>query len=152
MTAPTFFRQLRKTSLFFLILFLVFVVHRVFNLFVEHSTQDGSIVELTSPREAESVICHNIVGGAAFGIDSLFTENTRVYFYSRLMLDSIPPLELRWFCGKDTMLITPCVCNGNICTSSMSPERLRIGEWSVDLVSGKKIIDSRQFLVTSPDH
>lgn len=151
MNAPTFFRQIRKTSIFFLVLFLVFLIHRIVHLFVENSADSVSTLLLQTPRQAESVICHNIVGGAAFGIDSLFEEYTRVYFYSQLLVDSVPSVEHRWFCGKDTMLIVPCSCNGNVCTSSIAPERLKAGEWSVDLVFEKKILDSRQFLVTAPD-
>lgn len=152
MTAPTFFRELRKTTVFFLLLFLAFLVHRILDLFGASSDSTDSFVKVDQLRKAESVVCHNIVGGAAFGIDSVFDEHTRVYFYSKLASDSILDLEHRWFCGIDTMLIVPCTCNGNICMSSIAPERLKAGEWSVDLVRGRQIFDSRQFLVVEPNH
>lgn len=151
MTAPTFFRELRKTSVFFLLVFLVFVIHRIVNLFEKPPVEDFSMGNVKEIKKAESVVCHNIVGGAAFGVDSVFDAYTRVYFYSQVALDSITFLEHRWYCGVDTMFVGNALCKGNICTSSIAPERLKAGEWSVDLVQGKKILDSKQFLVEAPD-
>ncbi len=148
MTAPTFFRQLRKTTVLLLIVFLTFAVHRIV-VFFQESPRQVAEETVDSLETAESVICHNIVSGTAFGVDSVFEEYTRVYFYSALKSEDSTTFLHKWFCGLDTVMIVPCTRNGNVCISSIHPERLRAGEWSVDLTAGRRLVDSKQFIVES---
>lgn len=151
MTAPMFFKQLRKTTALLIVVFVVFAVHRLV-IFLSPEEKTVATEETVDLLEtAESVVCHNIVGGAAFGVDSVFNENTRLYFYSVLdnAKDSTKTYQHKWFNGLDTVLVSECKRTGNICLSSISPRELTPGEWSVDLVDGKRILNSKQFFVES---
>lgn len=153
-TAPMFYRQLRKTTALLVVVFVVFLIHRlVVLLSPEAVSVDAENVDADMLETAESVICHNIVGGAAFSVDSVFRENVRVYFYSVLdnSRDSSKLYLHKWYNGLDTIFVVPCLRNGNICTSYISPDKVTSGEWSVDLVDGKRILDSRQFVVERAD-
>ncbi|HOG68251.1 MAG TPA: hypothetical protein PLT31_04095 [Fibrobacteraceae bacterium] len=147
-------RYLRKTTLIIAVVFFSFFVHRIYvslkSDFVEPVVET---VSLLSPEQ--SVVCRNIVDGAPFGVDSIFEENTRLYFHSHLpiekegsSIDSVPFKQI-WFIGLDTMLVSNCKEQENICVSSIAPNLLRAGEWSVDLVQGRKLWTSRQFKVES---
>ena len=152
MTATMFFRQLRKTTALLVVVFLSFAVHRTVSFFSSDEVKVEDEATAAELEVAESVVCHNIVGGAAFGIDSVFSENTRLYFYSVLeKSDSTKKYLHKWFNGLDTVMVQPCTRTGNICLSSINPQQLKPGEWSVALVDGGHILNSRQFLVESPE-
>lgn len=147
-----FFRQLRKTSAIFLLIVLVFLVQRTVYFFADFSEAPAQEV-VDKIEKPASVICHNIVGGAAFGADSVFGKTLRLYFYS-VLGDSVAEgaaLEHRWFFGVDTVSVQPCERSGNVCISSISPDYLKAGGWSVDLAFGRKILDSRQFFVETEE-
>lgn len=147
-----FFRQLRKTSAIFLLIVLFFLVQRAVYFFADFSEKPAQeVVDMV--EKPASVICHNIVGGAAFGADSVFGKNMRLYFYS-VLSDSVAAgaaLEHRWFFGTDTVSVQACERTGNVCISSISPDYLRAGGWSVDLALGRRILDSRQFFVETEE-
>ncbi|MCQ2054522.1 MAG: hypothetical protein MJY82_04425 [Fibrobacter sp.] len=159
-------RSIRKTTILVLVVFLAFFVHRFYDMWVEdHAVQDVAETEL-SP--AQSVVCRNVVRGTPFGVDSVFEENTRLYFYStisnavRVSADSLVHI---WFWGTDTIQVLPCdvkmadnrkgiedkpdvsPSDFNVCHTEISPTLLKPGEWSVDLVAGRKLLSSRQFLI-----
>ena len=76
-------RNLRKTTVLAIVVFLGFFVHRFVMFFIddEVSFTDNSDIEL-SP--ANSVVCRHIVNGEPFGADSVFEENTRLYVFSSI--------------------------------------------------------------------
>ncbi len=142
------FRYLRKTTLVFALLFLFFLGHRIGVSF--HSPEDTTPLDLEPEKMLYSVVCRNIVSGSPFGIDSSFQERSRLYYYSLIGVRGTnlrEPLRHIWFCGIDTLQNAPCTVADSICSSSISPELLHQGEWSVDLVQGRKLLSSRQFKV-----
>ena len=151
MTAPSFFKHVRKTTILLLVILLVFFIHRISSFFYDSEIPTETIDGLEKLK-TESVVCHNVIGGHAFAIDSVFDKSSRIYFYSTLdYKDSTKKMLHKWYLALDTIFITPCKRTGNVCISSISPERLRPGEWSVDLVSDSKILASKQFIVQSLD-
>lgn len=68
-------RNLRKTTVLAIVVFLGFFVHRFVMFFIDDEVNftDNSDIEL-SP--ANSVVCRHIVNGEPFGSDSVFEENT----------------------------------------------------------------------------
>ena len=128
-------RNLRKTTVFAIVVFLAFFVHRFVMFFIDDEVNftDNSDIEL-SP--ANSVVCRHIVNGEPFGADSVFEENTRLYVFSsitnsaRYQEDTLFHI---WFLG-----------------SMLASDLVELGEWSVDLVAGRKLLASRQFRVVTP--
>ena len=143
-------RYIRKTTLVFLVVFLCFIAHRIFVSVsgmeqFQHATKDEKKTPIFS------VVCRNIVGGAPFGVDSIFPVHTRLHFYSELPKLSwdIPQNTIRhvWYNGADTVQIVYCTMLEDACESSIAPKNLGPGEWSVDAVNGRKLLSSRQFKV-----
>ena len=145
-------RNLRKTTVFAIVVFLCFFIHRFVTFFIndEIDFSDGSEIEL-SP--ATSVVCRHIVNGEPFGSDSVFDENTRLYVFSTVsnaasfQEDSLVHI---WFKGIDTIFAERCNLTGDVCNSMLASDLVEIGEWSVDLVAGRKLLASRQFRVVTP--
>lgn len=163
-------RNLRKTTVLVLVVFLGFFVHRFISFWIEdHAVPDVAETEL-SP--AQSVVCRNVVRGTPFGVDSVFEENTRLYFYSTIsnaMLYSAETLRHVWFWGTDTIQVLPCEIKVaeshkvideqsdapqtdiSACHTEISPKLLKPGEWSVDLIAGRKLLSSKQFVIESAE-
>lgn len=146
------FRYLRKTTLLILVVFFCFIVHWIWTLIVaEESADEFSKIKLEKPRY--SVVCRNIVGGSPFGVDSVFPLHTRLYYFSEVphMAWSVPDRRIRhiWYHGGDTVLSVRCTLADSTCESSISPQQLFPGEWSVDAVEGRRLLSSRQFKVES---
>ena len=161
-------RNLRKTTVLVLFVFLAFFVHRFIDIWIEdHDVDDIAETEL-SP--AQSVVCRNWVRGTPSGVDSVFDETTRLYFYSTITnMMHVPKDSLKhiWFWGTDTIQILPCEIKNadsrkaidsrtessqsefSVCHTEISPKLLKPGEWSVDLVAGRKLLSSRQFKIDS---
>jgi len=143
------FRYLRKTALVFVFLFLCFLGHQIFVSL--HDSEESEQLNMTPEKIVYSVVCRNIVSGAPFGVDSTFPERSRLHYYSlipkSLVVSKEEPLRHIWYLGVDTLQNMPCVVSDSICFSSISPELLHRGEWSVDLVQGRKLLASRQFKV-----
>ena len=160
-------RNLRKTTIVVVIVFVAFFLHRFIDFWMESSSlQDAYGVEL-SP--VQSVICRDVVRGTPFGVDTVFEENTRLYFYSTISNAasySGDTLLHIWFWGTDTIQKERCVLKENdirkvkdersssksgfsVCHSEISPKLLKPGEWSVDLVAGRKLLSSKQFRIES---
>ncbi|HHX14798.1 MAG TPA: hypothetical protein GX724_01385 [Fibrobacter sp.] len=145
-------RYIRKTALIITVVFLSFFIHRTYVNFESDSPEIiVDALPLLSPEQ--SVVCRNVVSGVPLGVDSVFKEKTRLYFYSHLssndsiaLLDTLPFKQI-WYLGIDTMFIELCQTNAKICISSIAPHLLRPGEWSVDLVQGRRLWTTRQFLV-----
>ena len=99
---------------------------------------------------AQSVVCSHIVNGSPFGVDSVFEEGTRLYYYSmvsssaQLAGDTLMHI---WFNGLDTVQKSVCSLTQDICHTTIVPSMLKPGEWSVDLVAGRKLLSTRQFIV-----
>ena len=163
-------RNLRKTTILVLFVFFAFFVHRFVNFWIEdHAVDEFAETEL-SP--AQSVVCRNVVRGTPFGVDSVFDETTRLYFYSTIsnvIHVSKDSLKHIWFLGTDTIQTLPCEIKStdnrkgidnrsessqpefSVCHTEISPKLLKPGEWSVDLVAGRKLLSSRQFMIKSAD-
>ena len=145
-------RNLRKTTVFAIVVFLCFFIHRFVTFFIndEINFSDGSEIELPT---ATSVVCRHIVNGEPFGSDSVFDENTRLYVFSTVsnaasfQEDSLVHI---WFKGIDTIFAERCNLTGDVCNSMLASDLVEIGEWSVDLVAGRKLLASRQFRVVTP--
>lgn len=147
-------RYLRKTVLIITVVLFAFFVHRIY-VSLKPDAPEPVVEALSLLSPEQNVVCRNIVGGAPFGVDSVFEENTRLYFHSLLPLasdfkfiDTLPFKQI-WFLGIDTMFVEPCDKQNNVCVSSIAPNLLKIGEWSVDLVQGRKLWATRQFKVES---
>lgn len=145
-------RYIRKTVLIFAVVFFSFFIHRIY-VSLKSDTPEPVVEALSLISPEQSVVCRNIVDGAPFGVDSVFVENTRLYFFSHLPVESefgtidTLPFKQIWFIGLDTMLVESCKKQEHVCSSSIAPNRLRAGEWSVDLIQGRKLWTSRQFKV-----
>ena len=161
-------RNLRKTTLVVVIVFLVFFIHRSVNFLME----DSSFLNFHNNTEltpAKSVVCRDVVRGTPFGVDTVFEENTRLYFYSTIsnaINYSGDTLLHIWFWGLDTIQKVPCIlkieenrkgmeargqaqAGLSVCHTEIAPKLLKPGEWSVDLVAGRKLLSSKQFRIES---
>ncbi len=99
---------------------------------------------------AQSVVCSHIVNGSPFGVDSVFEEGMRLYYYSTvssaLQLGDDSLMHI-WFNGADTVQKLACDMSQDVCLTTIVPNLLKPGEWSVDLVAGRKLLATRQFIV-----
>jgi len=145
-------RNLRKTTVFAIVVFLCFFVHRFVTFFIndEINFSDSSEVEVPP---ATSTVCRHIVNGEPFGTDSAFVENTRLYVFSTVSNSASfqdDSLVHIWFKGIDTIFVERCNLMGDVCSSMLASDLVELGEWSVDLVAGRKLLASRQFRVVTP--
>ncbi len=143
-------RYLRKTTIVFLVVFLCFLVHCVV-IAVNRSEKVPESSRASDVKLLESVVCRNIVGGAPFGVDSVFPVHTRLYYHGELpkLAWDVPERRIMhiWYRGADTVQKALCTIFDGSCESSIAPQRLEPGEWSVDAVEGRKLLSSRQFRV-----
>jgi len=147
-TKVTTLRNLRKTTIIVVAVFFGFLVHRIVAFCLEDvSIQSSADAELSL---AQSVVCSHIVNGSPFGVDSVFEEGTRLYYYSTLStsvkLDSDTLMHI-WFNGADTVQKSVCHVSMGTCHTTIVPKLLKPGEWSVDLAAGRKLLSTQQFLV-----
>lgn len=141
-------RNLRKTTILVIAVFLGFLIHRIVVAYMgDYSIRDYAEAELTL---AQSVVCSHIVNGSPFGVDSVFEEGMRLYYYSTvssaLQLGGDTLMHI-WFNGADTVQKLACDMTQDICLTTIVPSLLKPGEWSVDLVAGRKLLATRQFTV-----
>lgn len=145
-------KNLRKTTVLVLVVFLGFLVHRVVVLCSSDNIElDSYDTELSV---AKSVVCSHIVNGSPFGVDSVFEEGSRIYYYSTVLQMSVlgnDSIFQIWFYGLDTIQKHKCDLNKDVCYSSMSPDSLKVGEWSVDFVAGRRLLSTKQFIVEPSD-
>lgn len=141
-------RNLRKTTILVIAVFLGFLVHRVVVMALDDETfLETAETELTL---AQSVVCSHIVNGTPFGVDSVFEEGTRLYFYSTVSSaaqNGEDTLMHVWFNGADTIQKSACNMNQDVCFTTIVPNLLKQGEWSVDLLAGRKLLSTKQFIV-----
>jgi hypothetical protein len=143
-------QRIKKVPVFITTLLLFTLVHHcVLQSFGTEGRGDG----LASPENdsLRFVICRNIVNFEPFGIANTFVAHeNRVYFYTNPGED-YSHIEKRhiWFLAADTIMQIPCPAADSICISSIEPERLRAGLWSVDMVSGNQLLGSAQMEVTN---
>ena len=141
-------RNLRKTTIVVLAVFLGFLVHRiVVAYFGDVAFRDSAEAELSL---AQSVVCSHIVNGSPFGVDSVFEEGMRLYYYSTVssavQLGDDTLMHV-WFNGADTVQKLACNMTQDVCLTTIVPALLKPGEWSVDLVAGRRLLSTRQFVV-----
>ena len=145
-------RNLRKTTILVIVVFLGFLVHRIVAAnWGGLAIRDSAEAELSL---AQSVVCSHIVNGSPFGVDSTFEEGTRLYYYtivsSALQLKD-DTLKHIWFNGADTVQKLACNMTQDVCLTTIVPTLLKPGEWSVDLVAGRRLLSTRQFIVEPID-
>jgi len=142
-------RNLRKTTILVIAVFLGFLIHRIVVLCMDDVTiQDSAESELIV---AQGDVCSHIVNGSPFGVDSVFDVDSKIYFYttvSRAAISDEDTLLHVWFNGADTVLKAPCHLSGESCYTIITPKLMKEGEWSVDFVAGHKLLATRQFKVT----
>ena len=156
-------RNLRKTTAVVVLVFFAFFVHRFIAFWMDDSSlQNFYGAELTP---SQSVVCRDVVRGTPFGVDSVFEENTRLYFYSTIsnaVRYSSDTLLHIWYWGTDTIQTERCIIKAKgmdgkesaqsgigVCHTEIAPKLLKPGEWSVDLVAGRKLLSSKQFRIES---
>lgn len=128
--------------------FFGFLVHRIVAFCLDDvSISSSADAELSL---AQSVVCSHIVNGSPFGVDSVFEEGTRLYYYSTLStsvkLESDTLLHI-WYNWADTVQKSNCIVSMGVCHTTIVPKLLKPGEWSVDLAAGRKLLSTQQFLV-----
>jgi len=141
-------RNLRKTTIVVAVVFVGFLLHRVIVAYMgDEKIRDYAEAELSL---AQSVVCSHIVNGSPFGVDSSFEEGMRLYYYSTVS----SALQLKddtlmhvWFNGADTVQKLACDVTQDVCLTTIAPTLLKAGEWSVDLVAGRRLLSTRQFIV-----
>lgn len=142
-------RNLRKTTILVIAVFLGFLIHRIVVLCMDDATiQDSADSELIA---AQGVVCSHIVNGSPFGVDSVFDVNSRVFFYTSVSIATLADEDTLihiWFNGADTIQKIPCHLSGETCFTSIEPKKMKEGEWSVDFVADRKLLATRQFKVT----
>lgn len=145
-------RNLRKTTVLVIAVFWGFLVHWLIAAnWGRETIRDSTEAELSL---AQSVVCSHIVNGSPFGVDSVFEEGMRLYYYSTVS----SALQLKedtlmhvWFNGADTVQKLVCDVTQDVCLTTIAPAMLKPGEWSVDLVAGRKLLSTRQFVVEASD-
>lgn len=145
-------KNLRKTTIVVIAVFLGFLAHRVVSIYMDDvKIRETAEAELSLAR---SVVCSHIVNGTPFGVDSVFEEGTRLYHYSTvssaLQLGNDSLMHI-WFNGADTVQKLVCNMTQDICLTTIVPTLLKAGEWSVDLVAGRRLLSTRQFIVEPSD-
>ena len=141
-------RNLRKTTIVVAVVFLGFLLHRIIVAYMgDEKIRDYAEAELSL---AQSVVCSHIVNGSPFGVDSSFEEGMRLYYYSTvssaLQLKDDTLMHI-WFNGADTVQKLACDMTQDVCLTTIAPALLKAGEWSVDLVAGRRLLSTRQFIV-----
>ena len=145
-------RNIRKTTVILVVVLLAFLVHRtVAYLSTEDSIKDAGNTELSL---AQGTVCRHIVKETPFGADSIFEEGSRLYFYTTIsssLKNGGDTLKHVWYHGMDTVQVLPCSLkkDSEACITEISPTLLKPGEWSVDLILGRKLLYSQQFVIDS---
>ena len=145
-------RNIRKTTVILAVVLLAFLVHRtVAYLSTDDSIKDAGNTELSL---AQGTVCRHIVKETPFGADSIFEEGSRLYFYTTIssaLKNRTDTLKHVWYYGMDTVQVLPCnqKKDSEACITEISPKMLKPGEWSVDLMLGRKLLYSRQFVIDS---
>lgn len=145
-------RNIRKTTVILVVVLLAFLVHRT----VAYLSTDDSIKDVgnTELSLAQGAVCRHIVKETPFGVDSVFEEGSRLYFYTTVsssLKNRDDTLKHVWYFGMDTVQVLPCNLkkDSEACITEISPTMLKPGEWSVDLIYGRKLLYSRQFVIDS---
>lgn len=149
MILPARYQNLRKSTLFIIFFVLFFVVFQLAGSLREKGKYTETLPEMkTSAPRAKMEICGNIVDGKPFGVDSIFPAlRARVFAYTKIA----EPVDrkLIWYYEADSVFSDVCDAEEEVCISSLAPEVLQVGLWSVDLMSGNQLLASRQFSVVS---
>ena len=145
-------RNIRKTTAILLVVLLAFLTHRVVVALIKDETiKDVGNTELSL---AQGTVCRHIVKEPPFGADSIFEEGSRLYFYTTIsssLKNRKDTLWHVWYHGMDTVQVLPCNLKNDAeaCFTEILPKQLTPGEWSVDLVLGRRLLYSRQFVIES---
>ena len=83
-----------------------------------------------------------------FHTTALLIECVRLRNYGMTLREISEILTRR---GMDTVQVFPCNLkkDSDACITEISPTLLKPGEWSVDLVSGRRLLYSQQFVIDS---
>ena len=145
-------RTIRKTTALLVVVLLAFLVHRAVDyLITDDDIKDAGNTELSM---AQGTVCRHIVKETPFGADSIFEEGSRLYFYTTVsssLKNRKDTLWHVWYRGMDTVQVLPCNLKHDTesCFTEILPTKLTPGEWSVDLVLGRRLLYSRQFVIES---
>lgn len=141
---PAFLR-IRKSAWFGIGLILFFLFRSIWPQIGIHKT-DLKKTTVSTIDSVSLVLCHNVLDGVPFGVDSEFhAGRDRVHAFS--IGPKTASMSHIWFFRGDSIARTDCL-GGGICHSSLSPDSLRNGDWSVDLMVGRKLLASHQFRIT----
>jgi hypothetical protein len=141
--------RLRKGAALLVLLLVVFAISR-FVLWLTPQTQKQE--PWVAP--ATTVLCHNVADSRPLGIDSVFQQGGfRVYAYSYwdTPLFSSDSLWHVWYRGGQAVQTSYCAPAGKLCFTSMAPESLSVGHWSVDLIQNSRLLSSRQFSIIAAE-
>ena len=118
-------RNLRKTTIVVMVVFLGFLIHRI--VVAMHGTETIWNSADTELSMAQSVVCSHIVNGSPFGVDSVFEEGMRLYYYSTvssaLQLGDDTLMHI-WFNGADTVQKLACDMTQDVCLTTIVPNLL----------------------------
>lgn len=138
--------RIRKSAWFAVALLVLFFIHNAFLTQVaEPVTSPEPSADSLGTDSLSLLFCRGIVDSVPFGIDSEFYER-RDRVYAVVQGDSLPDLELVWYSGGNEKARFPCV-KDLPCLSSLGPDSLAVGEWSVDVILGRRLLASRQFRI-----
>jgi len=136
------FLRVRKSAWFVLFLMVILVIERIGPTFWHSSHTTAATPTSDSLR---LILAKGWVDGNAFEIDSIFdVGRARVYVIAKG--ETGPRATVQWYWEGTRQ--TEQVCQAiNPCVTSLGPDSLHIGNWSVDLVEGNHLLASRQFHV-----
>jgi len=136
--------RIRKTAWFASILVLAFLGHSLWLMF----TGDRISMVTVDSTDADTIsflVSAGWVDGKPFREDSTFKAvRDRVHAYSKATQHK--DLAHVWFHEGDLVARIPCL-HAERCETSIADDSLPVGRWSVDFVSGRELLASRQFRV-----
>lgn len=136
--------RIRKSAWVALLLLILFSILRL-----SESASSRTEVGISSTTDSLSqdtlslAFCRGLVDSNLFGVDSEFLVG-RDRVFAIVQGITTRPLELVWYAGGDEVARMACLPLSN-CQASLGPDSLALGEWSVDVVHGRKLIVSGQF-------
>lgn len=140
--------RIRKTAWIAVLLLLLFSLHKTWQTAsqvkpVAVQANSDSIAIQATDLEA-IVFCRGIVDQKTFSIDSEFIDGRdRVYAVVNTRNFALPT-KLVWYWGGVEVSRMECPPQEQ-CISSLGPDSLSVGNWSVDWIQGKRLLASKQF-------
>ncbi len=138
--------RIRKTAWIAVLLLLLFSLHKTWQTAaqVEPEHTQAKTANIRAPGLDSIVFCRGIVDQKTFSIDSEFIDGRdRVYAVVNTRRFATPT-KLVWYWGGTEVSRMECPPQGK-CISSLGPDSLSVGNWSVDWIQGKRLLASKQF-------